>query len=199
MRFHSSNPHSTSRKIDKIEPDCKLSGTPDNGATAHRSPFSLPSVLNWMCYQPSPPNRKKNPGYATGLMALPLRHQTVHHLPIPSLMARLSKSHGQAAVQHNTKACLPTDHGAMCHCRSPSTGRPGTGRGEILGPPPVESGLSFIPVAVTAVCWCGCSNQTPYSVSVWTWWNLHTIWNPNVGLRCWPGNSGSQVLGLLHD
>jgi hypothetical protein len=28
---------------------CKLGGTPDYGATATRSPFSLPSVLNWNC------------------------------------------------------------------------------------------------------------------------------------------------------
>jgi hypothetical protein len=40
---------------------CKLSGTPDYGATAPRSPFSLPSVLNWICW--TPPN--KIPVYAT--------------------------------------------------------------------------------------------------------------------------------------
>jgi hypothetical protein len=193
MRFHSLNPHSTSRTIDKIEPDCKLSGTPDNGATAP-DPHSLCPLSSTECVEPP-----KSPGYATGLTSLPLRYQTVHHLPIPSLMVRLSESHGQAAVQHNTKACLPTDHGAMWNFRSPSAGLPGTGRGEILGAAPVESGLSFIPVAVTAGCWCGCSNQTPYLVSAWTRWGLHTIWNPNIGLRCWPGNIGPQVLGLLYD
>jgi hypothetical protein len=31
---------------------CKLSGTPDYGATAPRSPFSLPSVLNWIYWTP---------------------------------------------------------------------------------------------------------------------------------------------------
>ena len=39
------------------------SRTPDYGATAPRSPFSLSSVLNWICWTP-PPN--KIPGYATG-------------------------------------------------------------------------------------------------------------------------------------
>jgi hypothetical protein len=28
---------------------CKLSGTPDQGATVLKSPFSLPSVLNLIC------------------------------------------------------------------------------------------------------------------------------------------------------
>jgi hypothetical protein len=37
---------------------CKSSGTPDKGATAPRSPFSLPSVLNWICW--TPPPRKKS-------------------------------------------------------------------------------------------------------------------------------------------
>ena len=37
------------------------------GATAHRSPFSLSSVLNWICWTP-PPN--KILGYATGLRML---------------------------------------------------------------------------------------------------------------------------------
>jgi hypothetical protein len=36
---------------------CKLSGTPDQGATALRSPFSLPSVLNWICWNPQPPKK----------------------------------------------------------------------------------------------------------------------------------------------
>ena len=40
------------------------SRTPDYGATAPRSPFSLSSVLSWICWNP-PPN--KIPGYATGL------------------------------------------------------------------------------------------------------------------------------------
>jgi hypothetical protein len=31
---------------------CKLSGTPDYGATALGSPFSLPSILNWICWLP---------------------------------------------------------------------------------------------------------------------------------------------------
>jgi hypothetical protein len=40
------------------------SRTPDFGATAPRSPFSLSSVLNWICWHPPLP--EKNPGYATG-------------------------------------------------------------------------------------------------------------------------------------
>jgi hypothetical protein len=39
---------------------CKLSGTPDKGATAPRSPFSLSTKF----VEPPPPN--KIPGYATG-------------------------------------------------------------------------------------------------------------------------------------
>jgi hypothetical protein len=41
---------------------CKLSGTPDYRANAPRSPFSLPSVLNWICLTtpPPPPNPEKN-------------------------------------------------------------------------------------------------------------------------------------------
>jgi hypothetical protein len=31
---------------------CKLCETPDWGATAPRSPFSMPSVLNWICWTP---------------------------------------------------------------------------------------------------------------------------------------------------
>jgi hypothetical protein len=42
---------------------CKLSGTPDQGAISPRSPFYLPSVLNWICRIPPP---EKIPGYATG-------------------------------------------------------------------------------------------------------------------------------------
>jgi hypothetical protein len=42
---------------------CKLSGTTARGVTAPRSPFSLPSVLNWKFWTPPPPN--KIPGYAT--------------------------------------------------------------------------------------------------------------------------------------
>jgi hypothetical protein len=42
---------------------CKLIGTPDEGATAPRSPFCLPCVLNWICWTPPPPN--KISGYAT--------------------------------------------------------------------------------------------------------------------------------------
>ena len=41
------------------------SRTPDYGATTPRSPFSLSSVLNWICWNAPPP--KKNPGYATGI------------------------------------------------------------------------------------------------------------------------------------
>jgi hypothetical protein len=33
---------------------CILSGTLDQGATAPRSPFSVPSVLNWICWTPLP-------------------------------------------------------------------------------------------------------------------------------------------------
>jgi hypothetical protein len=33
----------------RISPICRLSGTPDYGATAPRSLFYLPSVLNWIC------------------------------------------------------------------------------------------------------------------------------------------------------
>jgi hypothetical protein len=33
---------------------CKLSGTPDWGATVPRSPFSLPSAFNWICWHPPP-------------------------------------------------------------------------------------------------------------------------------------------------
>jgi hypothetical protein len=43
---------------------CKLSGTPDYGTTAPRSPFSLPSVLNWICWNTPHPHPRKNPGYA---------------------------------------------------------------------------------------------------------------------------------------
>ena len=39
------------------------SRTAYEGATASRSPFSLSSVLNWICW--TPPN--KIPGYATGI------------------------------------------------------------------------------------------------------------------------------------
>ena len=39
------------------------SRTPDYGATAHRSPFSRSSVLNWICWTPLPTN--KIPGYVT--------------------------------------------------------------------------------------------------------------------------------------
>jgi hypothetical protein len=44
---------------------CKSSETHDKGATAPRSPFSLPSVLNWICWPPPP--SEKIPGYATDL------------------------------------------------------------------------------------------------------------------------------------
>jgi hypothetical protein len=37
---------------------CKLSGTLDQGATAPRSPYSLPSVLNWICWTPPSPRKK---------------------------------------------------------------------------------------------------------------------------------------------
>jgi hypothetical protein len=33
---------------------CKLSGTLDYGAIVPRSPFSLPSILNWICWPPPP-------------------------------------------------------------------------------------------------------------------------------------------------
>jgi hypothetical protein len=36
----------------------KLSGTPDKGAT--RTPFSLPSFLNWICWTPPPPPSEQN-------------------------------------------------------------------------------------------------------------------------------------------
>jgi len=38
---------------------------PWTGGYASRSPFSLSSVLNWICW--TPPPRKKNPGYATDI------------------------------------------------------------------------------------------------------------------------------------
>jgi len=38
---------------------------PDWGATDPRSPFSLSSVLNWICWTPPTPN--KTPGYATAV------------------------------------------------------------------------------------------------------------------------------------
>jgi hypothetical protein len=41
----------------------KLSGTPDYGATAPRSPFSLPFILSWICWTPP----KNIPGYATDI------------------------------------------------------------------------------------------------------------------------------------
>jgi hypothetical protein len=45
---------------------CKLSGTPDWGATAPKSPFFVPPVLNWICCTPPPPPNKI-PGYATDM------------------------------------------------------------------------------------------------------------------------------------
>ena len=50
------------------------SRTPDYGATAPRSPFSLSSVLNWICWTPPPPN--KIPGYAIGQ----INHYSTHLL-----------------------------------------------------------------------------------------------------------------------
>jgi hypothetical protein len=35
---------------------CKLSGTPDQGATAPRCPFSLPSIIKWICWTPPKKN-----------------------------------------------------------------------------------------------------------------------------------------------
>ena len=34
--------------------------TPDQGATAPRSPFTLPSVVNWICWNPSPPREQNS-------------------------------------------------------------------------------------------------------------------------------------------
>jgi hypothetical protein len=82
----SNHPHTKFRSFDKAEPNsqflgkyihsnlirirvsliCKLSGTCYKGATAPRSPFCLPSVLNWICWTPpSPPPPNKIPGYAS--------------------------------------------------------------------------------------------------------------------------------------
>jgi hypothetical protein len=71
--FGGSNPLPKFRSVDEAEPNsqfrgrcirnnvikirvsliCKLSGTTDWGATAPRSPFTLPSVLNWICWNPA--------------------------------------------------------------------------------------------------------------------------------------------------
>jgi hypothetical protein len=47
----------------------KLSGTPDEEATAPRSPFSLPSILNWICWTP-----RKIPGITPPRKNSWLRH-----------------------------------------------------------------------------------------------------------------------------
>ena len=57
------------------------------GATAPRSPFSLSSVLNWICWNPPTPN--KIPGYATGAtvprtVTAPLAIWSPFHCPSPT-------------------------------------------------------------------------------------------------------------------
>jgi hypothetical protein len=87
------NPHPPKfRSFDKAEPNsqfrgkyirnnlirirvsliCSLCGTPDWGATAPRSPFSLPSVLNWICWTHFP---------RTKFLGTPLviRKKMLHH------------------------------------------------------------------------------------------------------------------------
>ena len=55
-----------------LAPNYSCLQNPWLGATTPRSPFSLSSVLNWICWTPPPPPNKI-PGYATAVMSFMCR------------------------------------------------------------------------------------------------------------------------------
>ena len=94
------------------------------GGYVPRSPFSLFSVLNWICWTPFP--KKKNPGYATA---------SGYQTTIPQLSCRLPSHCADTAINYNklkgprgrpTDTIWPThtqnanhrciSHGSLWHC-----------------------------------------------------------------------------------
>jgi hypothetical protein len=70
---------------------CKLGITPDYGATAPRPPFSLPSVLNWICLTPQ-----------TKVLCMPLQYTKLFFLPfILDSCTSMFCSHGTLKMLHN--------------------------------------------------------------------------------------------------
>jgi len=60
-----------------------------------------------------------------------------------------------------------------------------------------DVGPTFTPVENTVVYLCGFSSWIPYLIWGSMLWDLHLIFNPNIGLLCWLEKSGPKDLGLL--
>jgi hypothetical protein len=80
------------------------SRTPDYGTTAPRSPFSLSSVLNWICWPPS----NKIPGYATVLLCVCEAHNySIFFACHVHVSDRSSKSSSWAPILYVQHTYLP--------------------------------------------------------------------------------------------
>jgi hypothetical protein len=78
---------------------CKFSGTPDYGATTPRFPFSLLSVLNWICWTPHPEK----------FLGMPLMIRAICDGLIKTTTLELLRSH------YNT---IGTDWPVLVYCQS---------------------------------------------------------------------------------